>query len=82
MPDDFWSEFDFSDGELLYAETYLTEAMLQVEYLYSEKIDREIYLYLLIGNGYGEDRGLFHIEIQWDNDNRPVAYYTCKTCED
>lgn len=82
LPDDFWSEFDFSDGELLYAETHLTEAMLHAKYLYCENFDREIYLDLLIGNGYDDNRGLFHIEITWDTGNRPVAYYTCKTCED
>lgn len=81
LPDDFWDEFDFSDGELLYAETHLTEAMLHVRYPYSDNIDREIYLGVLIGNGYDDNRGLFHVEIQWDSGNRPVAYYTCKTCE-
>ncbi len=81
IPNDFWDEFDFSDGELLYAETSLTEAMLHARYLYSENPDRAIYLELLIGNGYDDNRGPFHIEILWDTGNRPVACYTCKTRE-
>ncbi|MBD5082550.1 MAG: hypothetical protein HDT44_12410 [Ruminococcaceae bacterium] len=82
LPENFWSEFDFSDGELLYAETDLTESMLLVNYLYSDNSDRAIYLSLHIGNGYDDNRGKFHIEILWDKGNRPVARYSCKTCED
>ncbi|MDE7293980.1 MAG: hypothetical protein K2N72_06120 [Oscillospiraceae bacterium] len=82
LPHDFWSEFDFSDGRLLYAETHLTECMLHAQYPYSgENAERPIFLSLIIGNGYDDNRGLFHIEILWDTVNRPVACYTCKTCE-
>lgn len=82
LPHDFWSEFDFSDGRLLYAETHLTECMLHAQYLYSgENAERPIFLSLIIGNGYDENRGLFHIEILWDNESRPVVCYTCKTRE-
>lgn len=74
----FWDSFDFSDGDIVYAETQSYDFLLNVKYLYRETFDRDIFL--VIYAEYDHISKKFSIEIIFDkNYSTPVAVYSCKT---
>lgn len=78
IPKNFWDSFDFSDGDVIYAETQSYDFLLNVKYLYRETFDRDIFLCVYAEYNYKK----FSIEIIFDkNYSTPVAVYSCGTAE-
>lgn len=78
IPKNFWDSFDFSDGDIIYAETQSHDFLLNVKYLYRETFDRDIFLCVYAEYDYISKK--FSIEIIFDNNySMPVAVYSCKT---
>lgn len=79
IPKDFWDSFDFSDGDVIYAEIQSYD-LLNVKYLYRETLDRDIFL--TIYAEYDHISKKFSIEIIFDNNySMPVAVYSCRTAK-
>ncbi|MDE6519960.1 MAG: hypothetical protein K2K91_05795 [Ruminococcus sp.] len=77
IPRNFWDSFDFSNGDVRYAEMQSYD-LLDVKYLYRETFDRDIFLTIYAECDHISKK--FSIEIIFDNNySMPVAVYSCRT---